>query len=400
MHVGGARSCRRVRSVHGAGPCPVTSPGASMSVRPQHDSSDRDQRFMRRALTLAERGRGRTAPNPIVGAVLVKQGVVIGEGCHRRLGGAHAEVEALQRAGRRARGATLYVTLEPCAHWGRTPPCADALIESGIARCVVALRDPDPRVDGRGLRRLRAAGIRVETGLLRDEAAAQLAGYRRSHERGLPRMTWKIASSLDGAIADSAGHSRWITSAEARADGHRLRAAADAIVIGAGTARLDDPRLTLRHGVRGVSPLRVIVDTKLRVPLTLRLFSPTLARGTVVACGAGASRAKERALAARGVTVWRLPALRGRVSLRALATKLARAGRHEVLIEGGATLGSAMFAAGLVQRVVHYSAPVILGGGLAWSASLRVPLARAERGRITGLTRVGPDVRTVIEWED
>ncbi len=373
-----------------------------MSVRQQPiaDFTELDRRFMRRALTLAERGRGRTAPNPVVGAVLVKAGKVVGEGWHRQLGGAHAEVEALERAGRRARGATLYVTLEPCAHWGRTPPCADALIAAGIARCVVALRDPDPRVDGRGIRRLRAADIDVASGLMVDEARAQLSAYRRAHATGLPRITWKVAASLDGATADARGASRWITGAAARADGHALRAAADAIVVGANTARLDDPQLTVRHGVRGRAPLRVVVDSGLRLPLTLRLFARPLASGTVVACGRDASAARERALLARGVQVWRLPVVRGRVSPRALAVKLAREGCHEVLLEGGATLGSALFAAGLVQRVVLYSAPLVLGGGLPWSAALRVPLARARRGNVTEVTRVGPDVRTVVEWED
>lgn len=399
MHAG-RPGYRRARSVHGAGPCPVTSSGTTMPVRPHASTlTDQDRRFMRRALTLAERGRGSTAPNPVVGAVLVKQGRVVGEGWHRVLGGPHAEVEALERAGRRARGATLYVTLEPCAHWGRTPPCADALIAAGIARCVVALRDPDPRVDGRGLRRLRAAGIEVVSGLLAEEAAARLAGYRRAHAHGLPRVTWKVAASLDGAIADARGASQWITSAEARADGHALRAAADAIVVGANTARLDDPRLTVRHGVRGRSPLRVVVDSRLRLPLTLKLFGRPLAKGTVVVCGKDASAARELALRARGVRVWRLPVQRGRVATRALAARLMREGCHEVLLEGGATLGAAWFAAGLVQRVVLYSAPLVLGGGLPWSAALRVPLARARRGAVTQVTRVGPDVRTVVEWE-
>src|SRR5262245_24973930 len=193
-----------------------------------------DSGFMRRALGLAERGRGHTAPNPVVGAVIVRGGTVVGEGWHRAIGERHAEVEALARAGGSARGATLYVTLEPCAHWGRTPPCVDAILAAGIARCVVALRDPDPRVNGRGLRRLRAAGVRVELGLLADEAAEQLAAYRRAQETGRPRVTWKVAGSLDGRIADVRGRSKWITGPEARADGHRLRSASDAIVVGAG----------------------------------------------------------------------------------------------------------------------------------------------------------------------
>ena len=397
MHAGRPGS-RLARSVHGAGPCPATSTGATMPSRPHPNVTPNDLRFMRRALVLAERGRGRTAPNPIVGAVIVRAGKVVGVGWHRLLGGAHAEVEALARAGRRARGATLYVTLEPCVHWGRTPPCTDALISAGIERCVVALRDPDPRVHGRGLRRLRAAGIDVIVGVLATEASSQLAGYRRSHTTGLPRITWKVAASLDGAIADASRHSRWITGRAARSDGHRLRAAADAIVVGAGTARSDDPRLTVRHGVRGASPMRVVVDSRLRLPLTLKLYSRTLAEHTVVACAASAPVARERALAARGVRVWRLTAVRGRVSPRALAARLAREGCHEVLLEGGATLGAAMFAAGLVQRVVLYSAPFVLGGGLSWSSGLKTSLARAARGKVTQVARLGDDMRMVVEW--
>ena len=351
---------------------------------------------MRRALRLAERGRGRTAPNPVVGAVVVRAGRVVGEGWHRRVGGSHAEVEALARAGRRAKGATLYVTLEPCAHWGRTPPCVDALLAAGIARCVVAERDPDPRVDGRGLRKLRAAGVAVEVGLLASEARAQLAGYRSAQRHGLPRITWKVASSLDGRIADARGRSRWITGPAARADGHRLRAASDAIVVGAGTARADDPRLTVRSGPRGAQPLRVVVDSRLSLPLGLRLFAPALARGTVVACTRGASAARERALAARGVTVWRLPASGGRVALGALARRLAREGRHEVLLEGGATLGAAFLRAGLVRRIVLYSAPFVLGGGLSWCDGLRLPLARAVRGTLVSERRTGADLRVEL----
>jgi diaminohydroxyphosphoribosylaminopyrimidine deaminase/5-amino-6-(5-phosphoribosylamino)uracil reductase len=371
-------------------------PGASSRSHTAADAA-----HMRRALLLAERGRGRTAPNPVVGAVLVRAGRVVGEGWHRAAGRAHAEVEALSRAGARARGATLYVTLEPCAHWGRTPPCTDALIAAGIARCVVAFRDPDPRVNGRGLRKLRAAGVRVEVGLLADEARAALAGYRRAQERGLPRITWKVAASLDGRIADARGHSRWITGVAARADGHRLRAASDAIVIGAGTAGADDPQLTARAGARAraVQPLRVIVDSRLSLPRSLRLFRPPLARGTVVACTPAAPVAHERWLAARGVAVWRLPARGGRVALEALAARLAREGRHEVLLEGGARLGAALLGAGLVQRLVLYAAPIVLGGGLAWCDGLDRTLADAPRGRIASHERVGDDLCVVVDLE-
>ena len=352
---------------------------------------------MRRALELAERGRGRTAPNPVVGAVVVQGGETVGEGWHRALGERHAEVEALARAGAAARGATLYVTLEPCAHWGRTPPCVDAILAAGIARCVVAQRDPDPRVNGRGLKKLRAAGVQVELGLLADPAGEQLAAYRHAQSTGRARVTWKVASSLDGRIADARGRSQWITSAEARADGHRLRAASDAIVVGAGTARADDPRLTARTDHAGAQPLRVIVDSRLALPRSLRVFSPPLARGTVVACTVAAPAGRERALVARGVSVWRLPSARLRVSLPALSERLAHEGRHEVLLEGGGTLGAAFVRAGLVQRIVLYAAPLVLGGGLNWCDGLSLPLATTKRGRIVSVSLVGGDARLIVD---
>jgi diaminohydroxyphosphoribosylaminopyrimidine deaminase/5-amino-6-(5-phosphoribosylamino)uracil reductase len=361
---------------------------------------DRDAFFMRKALGLAERGRGRTSPNPAVGAVVVRGGKVIGEGWHRALGEDHAEVMALERAGRRARGATLYVTLEPCAHVGRTPPCVDAVVRAGIRRCVVAVRDPHVLVNGKGLRLLRAAGIRVEVGVLAAEARRQLGGYWLCHTRRRPRVTWKAATSADGRIADAAGRSRWITGSEARRAGHALRAVSDAIVIGARTARRDNPRLTARPSLGGRQPLRVVCDTRLSLPVGLALFSGRLARGTVVACGRRAPLARERALAARGVTVWRLPAERGGVSPRALARRLAREGRHEVLIEGGATLGTSWWRAGLVDRVALFLAPRLIGAeGLPWCGPLgRRPLARARPGRITRLVPAGADACMMFEW--
>ena len=379
-----------------ASPRPGDPTGARMTTR---DRRSDDLLHMRRALRLAERGRGRTAPNPVVGAVLVRDGRVVGEGWHRLLGSEHAEAAALRRAGPRARGATLYVTLEPCAHWGRTPPCADALVAAGIRRCVVGLRDPDPRVNGRGLRRLRTAGVRVETGLLAGAVGERLGGYLRAHLRRLPRVTWKVAATLDGRVADARGRSRWITGEAARADAHRRRAASDAIVVGAGTARADDPRLTAR--VRGVrrQPLRVVVDSRLRLPLSLGLFSPPLARGTVVACTGAAPAARARALERRGVDVWRFPATSGRVSLPALARRLARAGCHEVLLEGGPTLGSAFLRAGLVQRLVLYVAPRVLGGGPSWCGGLDRPLSAATRATWLALGRAGDDACLVVDLE-
>src|SRR5262249_55905777 len=229
---------------------------------------------MRRALSLAARGRGRTRPNPMVGAVIVRSGRVVGEGWHRRAGADHAEIVALRAAGPRAHGATIYVTLEPCAHVGRTPPCSEALIAAGIARCVVAVRDPHAIVNGRGLPALRRAGVAVGLGCGAREARALIAGYLLAHTVGRPRVTWKVAATADGAVADSRGRSRWITGAAARRAGHRLRAGSDAILIGAGTARADDPRLTARLPGVTLQPLRGVCDSRLRLPRTLRLFRP------------------------------------------------------------------------------------------------------------------------------
>ena len=351
---------------------------------------------MLRALRLASRGRGRTAPNPMVGAVLVRNGEVVGEGWHRQHGGPHAEIEALAAAGRRARGATLYVTLEPCAHHGKTPPCTEALIAAGVKRCVVALRDPHDIVNGRGLRRLRAAGIAVEVGLCADEAREQLAGYVLAHGAGRPRVTWKAAASLDGRIADAHGRSKWITGPDARRRAHAMRAEADAIVVGANTARADDPRLTARVGRTVEQPLRVVCDTSLRLPLTLKLFRDPLASGTVVACGPKAPAARVRALEARGVRVWRLPLAGRHVSPRAIARRLAAEGRHEVLLEGGATLGGAWLRESLVDRIALFVAPRLLGDGLPWLGGKGWALEKAPQGRIVSIERAGADALLLV----
>jgi diaminohydroxyphosphoribosylaminopyrimidine deaminase/5-amino-6-(5-phosphoribosylamino)uracil reductase len=358
-----------------------------------------DERHMRRALALAERGRGRVSPNPIVGAVVVRNGRVVGEGWHRALGLPHAELVALTRAGPRARGATLYVTLEPCAHQGRTPPCTDAVIQSGIRRCVVATRDPHRIVDGRGLRRLRAAGIRVEVGLLARPARAALGGYWLAHTRGRPRVTLKLAASLDGRIAPRGGFARrgrgrWLTGPAARQRAHRLRALSDAVVIGSGTARADDPRLTARAVGAARQPLRVVCDTRLGLPTSLRLLRPPLAQGTVVACGGRAPAHREGTLMRRGVRVWRLPGGNGGVAPRALLQRLMREGCHEVLLEGGAELAGSWLRSGLVDRIALFTAPRVLGpGALAWGDCIGpgATLRLVEHGRI------GADAYTLFE---
>ena len=354
---------------------------------------------MLRALRLAERGRGCTSPNPVVGAVIVRGGRVVGEGWHHALGEPHAEQEALAQAGAQARGATMYVTLEPCAHSGRTPPCVDALIRSGIRRCVVATRDPHDIVDGRGFRRLRRAGVRVTVGLCGEIARRSLGGYWKVHTRGLPRVTWKVAATFDGRIADARGRSRWITGPRARRLAHRMRAGADAVVIGARTARLDDPRLTAR-GMRGArQPLRVVCDGRLELPATLRLFGPRLGPGTVVACTRGAPAARATRLERQGVRVWRLPGQGEFVSPVRLARRLAAEGRHELMLEGGAALGTAWLKAGLVDRIALFIAPRLLGAeSLDWCGPLGLRgLGRARGGRIVSCARVGEDALVELE---
>ncbi len=353
---------------------------------------------MRQALDLAERGWGTVSPNPMVGAVVVLDDRVVGRGWFEGpRGRPHAELHALDAAGPRARGATLYCTLEPCDHHGATPPCTDALIEAGVARAVVAARDPNPVVDGRGFARLRQAGIEVTTGVLEDDACRLNAAFERHVTTGRPYVVLKSASSLDGKTAASDGSSKWITSEAARADGQRLRAWADAIVVGARTAATDDPALTVRDdryaGAR--PPLRVVVDTRGRVGAGGAMFdasAPTLVATT--------DATPERRLAqwqAAGAEVAILDrAVSGGVSLHALLDELGKRDVQGLLVEGGATLAWSFVDDGLVDRVVTYLAPKLIGGedapGVMGGAGF-APIDRALSLRFTSVAAVGPDLR-------
>jgi diaminohydroxyphosphoribosylaminopyrimidine deaminase/5-amino-6-(5-phosphoribosylamino)uracil reductase len=328
---------------------------------PAGSPEEGDARWMRRALRLAERARGRTTPNPLVGAVLVKDGQVVGEGYHRRAGEAHAEVAALRAAGPEARGATLYVTLEPCSHHGRTPPCCDAVIAAGVARVVAASEDPDPRVNGRGLVALRAAGIDLQVGLLAAEARRQNEVFFKFVTRGLPFVTLKSAMTLDGKIATRTGDSRWVTGERARAYVHRLRAENDAIMAGIGTARADDPLLTARRP-RARNPLRVIVDARAELSLASQIGRTLTEVPTVVATTGAAPAVRRAALREAGAQVLELPEQGGRVDLTALLQELARRPVTSLLLEGGAELAAAMLGAGLVDKVICFIAPKIVGG--------------------------------------
>jgi diaminohydroxyphosphoribosylaminopyrimidine deaminase/5-amino-6-(5-phosphoribosylamino)uracil reductase len=350
--------------------------------------------YMRRALELAERGRGLASPNPVVGAVVARDGRVVGEGWHEGPGTPHAEAAALASAGDAARGATLYVTLEPCDHQGRTPPCTRAIVRSGVATVVAAMADPNPVVDGRGFARLRAAGIDVISPQLEQAAARQNAAFTKHVRTGMPLVTMKMAATLDGKVAARDGSSRWITGEEARARVHGMRAAADAIVIGAGTALADDPALTVRApGYRGRPALRVLVDALGAAPATGRLF--TSEAPTLVATTEAAPAGRRDAWAAVGADVVVFDAEAGRVPLRSLFGHLGKRDVQSLLLEGGPTLAWSAIREGMVDRMVLFLAPKLLGGERApgvLGGEGFAPVGEAWPLRITGVTKVGPDL--------
>lgn len=322
-----------------------------------------DERHMRRALELAARGLGRTSPNPAVGAVVVREGLVVGEGYHRQAGTPHAEVHALRRAGEQARGADLYVTLEPCSHHGRTPPCVDAILASGVRRVVVATQDPNPRVCGRGIARLRDAGLQVEVGLLEREAARLNEFFFTYVTRQRPFVALKTAMTLDGKIATGSGDSRWITGVPARQRVHRLRDVYDAILVGAGTVIKDDPLLNTRLDEPGTrDPVRVILDSWLDIPAESRVVTTARRQRTIVVCARGADASRAQRLARAGVEVLELEAEEGLVPPARIMEALAARELTSVLVEGGAQVNAGLLEAGLVDKVFWFIAPRIFGG--------------------------------------
>jgi diaminohydroxyphosphoribosylaminopyrimidine deaminase / 5-amino-6-(5-phosphoribosylamino)uracil reductase len=348
---------------------------ASSAAKPADPSKLQpdDLGHMRAALALAARGLGRTAPNPAVGCVLVRDGTVVGRGWTQPEGRPHAETEALARAGDAARGATAYVSLEPCAHTGKTPPCADALVAAGIARAVVAVEDPDPRVSGRGITLLREAGICVDVGACAAEAGALNAGFFLRVAEGRPLVSLKLATSLDGRIATRTGDSRWITGDAARRRGHLLRATHDAILIGTGTALADDPELTCRlPGLADRSPVRVVLDRTLRLPEAAKILA---AKGvpTWIVAAAPSDAARKTALERGGAQVIDVPAVDGRLSLKDALRALGDRGITRLLVEGGSTLAGSLLQQDLVDRIYWFRSATIIGGdGLAAAGSLAV----------------------------
>lgn len=354
-----------------------------------------DDDHMRAALGLAQRGLGSTWPNPSVGCVVVRDGRVVGRAATAAGGRPHAEPRALAMAGEAARGATAYVTLEPCSHHGRTPPCADALIAAGVARVVIAATDPDPRVDGRGAERLRAAGIEVESGVLEAEAAEVNAGFFTRQRLGRPLVTLKLASTLDGRIATRGGESRWITGAPARLAAHAMRGRADAIMVGIGTVLADDPDLTCRiEGFRRTPLVRVVADSRLRTPPAARIVATAREAPTWILTAA--PRAE---LADLGATLIETPAGEAGIDLAAGLAALGRAGITRLLVEGGAQLAASLLREGLADRIAWFHAPAVMGeDGFPALRGLGVgSLAEMPRFTRRGSALYGADMLTEFE---
>jgi len=357
--------------------------------------SSADSHWMAQALRLAERGMYTTSPNPRVGCVLVHDGKVVGEGWHAFAGESHAEVHALHAAGKQALGATAYVTLEPCSHHGRTPPCADALIAAGIKRVVAAMQDPNPMVAGNGLKRLRAAGMQVESGLMESAALELNIGFVSRMTCGKPWVRSKIAASVDGRTALANGSSKWITGEAARRDVQHWRARSCAVLTGVGTVLADDPQLNVREVESGRQPLRVVLDSKLRIPATAKI----LRNGKTLVYTAATDVAKQQALIATGAEVVVLAGPTGKVDLSAVLCDLGKRGCNEILVEAGSTLNGVLLEAGLVNELVLYLAPQLLGDAARGMAGLGELTSLSQRVALqwSDVRRVGSDLRIVAK---
>ncbi len=351
-----------------------------------------DTKYMKRALTLARKGIGRTSPNPAVGCVIVKNGAVIGEGWHRKAGEAHAEINALAMAGAESRGADVYVTLEPCSHTGRTPPCSDALIRAGVKRVVAGMLDPNPLVSGRGFAALKKAGIETSCGICEDDCRAVNLPFIKHVTTGIPYVTYKCAMTLDGNIATITGESRWISCEESRKYVHRMRSRMDAVMVGVDTIIADNPQLTVRH-VRGKDPLRVIVDTRLRTPESVSVLNGELSSRTVIATTESNPRVHLRYLK-QGVTIIVCEEFDGRVSMEDLLQKLGTMGVQSVLLEGGSRLAGTMLQSGLIDELVIFIAPKVIGsnGFAPFTLQGITSMSQAIKLDFTTVCRSGSDI--------
>jgi len=348
------------------------------------------ERFMRRALRLAARGFGRTSPNPAVGSVIVKNGRIIAEGYHKKAGGPHAEAAALAALKNRAKDATIYVTLEPCCNFGRTPPCTDAIISSGVKEVVIGTVDPNPKVSGRGISLLEEAGLAVTFGVLERECRALNASYNKYMTAGLPFVTLKLAQTLDGKTATASGESRWITSEASRKFVHRMRSVTDAVMVGSSTVRADDPELTVRH-TRGKDPLKVVLDSTLKTPLKARVFK---GGRLVIFTTASAGAAKIKKAKEAGAEVVVVPAVKGGLSLKRVLKELAKRQIVSVLVEAGPTLAASLLRAGLVDKLSVFVSPTVMGSeGLAAVGPLGVKrLKDALKLGLLSIRKSGADI--------
>jgi diaminohydroxyphosphoribosylaminopyrimidine deaminase/5-amino-6-(5-phosphoribosylamino)uracil reductase len=340
------------------------------------------EKYMKIALAQAKRALGRVSPNPLVGAVIVKRGEIVGVGYHHRAGSPHAEINALDKAGRKARNADLYVTLEPCCHYGRTPPCVETIVERGIRKVVIGMIDPNPKVAGKGIAKLKAAGVITTSGVLEDECRKLNEVYVHYITKSIPFVILKVASSLDGKIATRTGDSRGITGEQSLVRVHALRDQVDAILVGSGTVKADDPLLTTRlAGKRGKDPVRVIVDSTLSISPRARIFNPNSRSGVIVATTNRAPKRKKEQIEKAGGTIITVASKDGRVSLRSLMRTLGKREITSVLIEGGTGISTSAFNEGIVDKIIFFYAPKILGGSRAYGITAGKGVDRISRAR-------------------
>ena len=351
-----------------------------------------DAKYMKRALTLAKKGLGKTSPNPAVGCVIVKNGRIVGEGWHKRAGGHHAEVHALEMAGVLSQGADAYVTLEPCSHTGKTPPCCDALIRAGVKRVVAGMSDPNPQVNGGGLRALQQAGIETLCGILEDECRSINRPFLKAIKTGQPYVTYKCAMTLDGKIASVTGDSRWISGVASRKIVHRMRADSDAIMVGVDTIIADNPQLTVRH-VKGRDPLRIIVDSRLRTPESVAVLSGTLAQGTMIATTETNPKVHARYLKS-GARILVCNSVDGKVDLHDLWNKLGDLGIHTLLLEGGSRLAGEALKQGLIDQCSFFYAPKVIGsdGFSSFAITGVTDMSHAIKFSDLSMKRIGADI--------